>query len=578
MIPAHFADEPDGLVILDWSGWIHAAWHRSGPEGMAKDVAAQLFELLSSPTPPRLVRAVDAAAPTHRHALTEHLDPQRRYKAHRTKKPWDFYAISQRLDALVDELQIPTLWPADFGEQTWEADDAAATACARARGAGLPVLLLSRDKDWRQLVTDEGPRVLWWDGHEKVLDARGVVAEHGVSPEMLADWLALVGDTSDNVPGCDGLGPKGATTLLRAWSGIEALLAEAPLAAEQLTALAAELKVARRLRDNAKKKFAPFEALEADAKAKAEQLELWKLHAHAHAHTKRADVELSRRLVELRRDVPIDLDLAAACVGGWNVIRIRRALEDLGCGWLGRDLVAKPKRARSDGERARAADQGHGAGAAGARSPRGGEGADRRDPHGDGHAAGAAPVEHHDPRHGAWDAPSRGSRMEATPGSAAGPDRTVDDQAAAASNPAAGAQPARQAPATPAARPAPSPERDTGEGAADSGAEHERFAAWVGAALAAIASGEPWPKPTAAAADPEIRRAVTETALALCSLDRSQTPLGRAYAVEDLLDKKRVPTCHPAIRAAVIEELKRRGVADLGRKRWRARAEDHGDG
>jgi DNA polymerase-1 len=130
---------------------------------------------------------------------------------------------------IVDALQIPTLAPASFQPQTWEADAAAATAVRLARMAGLSVLLLSRDKDWRQNVTDEDPPVRWWSQLDrKLLDRAGFITEHGVPPELLGAWLALVGDASDNVPGVEGIGPAAATVLLPTWPGVDKLLAERP--------------------------------------------------------------------------------------------------------------------------------------------------------------------------------------------------------------------------------------------------------------------------------------------------------------------------------------------------------------
>jgi len=348
------------LTIVDWSGIVHAAWHERGPEGMAARVAGELLNLLKAPERDegfpveRLVLAVDQGLDTHRHALTAHLDAPKRYKAHRTKKPHIFWALYDRLTGLASTLRIPTLAPADFAPQTWEADDAAATACRRARETGLSVLLVSRDKDWRQLVADEAPRVTWWSPtDQKILDAAGVIGEHGVPPELLGEWLALVGDASDNVPGADGIGPKGATVLLRAWGSLTNLLALTPLGPEEVTAGTKALEKRRRELAAARKKFQPTGALETAVADAAHEADLWKLLGKLHAH--RAEVELSRQLVELRSDVPIELDLDEARVGGWDVREVRRVLDGLGCGWLGRQIDARPKMprrgARGDGDR-----------------------------------------------------------------------------------------------------------------------------------------------------------------------------------------------------------------------------------
>lgn len=344
MIPAFLQGVDDALVVLDWSGVTHSAWHRVGPEGLLRAVAADLLALVADPCPPRLVRAVDAGLPTHRHAMTEHLEPKARYKGQRVALPRDFYLLCDRLDRLVEELRIPTLWPANFEPQTWEADDAAAAACARARAAGLPVVLLSADKDWRQSVTDEAPRVTWWDGKAKALDVAGVIGEHGVPPALLGDWLALVGDTSDNVPGAEGLGPTKATALIKAWGTVEKMLATEPASPEALAEMEKALTTLRRERDKTKRAFGDTAEIERTIAAKKSERDLWTWHRSVHAL--RIDVELSRRLVALRADVAIDLDLDEALVGGWSVDRVRRALEDLGIGYLGREVQPRKKRGR----------------------------------------------------------------------------------------------------------------------------------------------------------------------------------------------------------------------------------------
>lgn len=338
------------LAIVDWSGIVHGAWHERGPEGMLGRAAGELLDLLAPPRDgdgyevPGVVLATDAGLPTHRHELTAALDAPRRYKANRTRKPREFWPMVERLDELARALRIPTLAPEGFAPQTWEADDSAATACRLARGAGLSVLLVSRDKDWRQNVTDTSPAVRWYSATDrKLLDAAGVIGEHGVPPELLADWLALVGDSSDNVPGVEGIGEEKATALLKAWPSVAAILAEAPLSADELTTMAKALGKVRRDRDKAKKAFADTTALEASVIYLAQDLARWK--AHAVVHARRAEAELSRKLVELRTDAPIAFDPDEALVGGWDVREVRDVLQRLGCGWLGKGLAPRPKRA-----------------------------------------------------------------------------------------------------------------------------------------------------------------------------------------------------------------------------------------
>ena len=112
------------------------------------------------------------------------------------------------------------MWPmVDF-----EADDAIATAAARC--AADPrvdqVRIAAVDKDMCQCVV--GTRVVRWDRwKDEILDEQGVIAKHGVLPGSIADWLGLVGDTADGIPGITGWGSKSAARVLMKWHAIEAI-------------------------------------------------------------------------------------------------------------------------------------------------------------------------------------------------------------------------------------------------------------------------------------------------------------------------------------------------------------------
>lgn len=112
------------------------------------------------------------------------------------------------------------VWPMiDF-----EADDAIATAAARcAQDARVDqVRIAAVDKDMCQCVI--GTRVVRWDRwKDEILDEQGVIAKHGVPPASIADWLGLVGDTADGIPGIKGWGSKSAAKVLMKWKAIEAI-------------------------------------------------------------------------------------------------------------------------------------------------------------------------------------------------------------------------------------------------------------------------------------------------------------------------------------------------------------------
>lgn len=108
----------------------------------------------------------------------------------------------------------------------YEADDALATAAARWQGEVEQVRILTPDKDLAQCI--RGRRVVQVDRlRQKVTDEEGVVERRGVSPKSIPDWLALVGDDADGIPGIPGFGEKGAAAVLSAFGHIEAIPREA---------------------------------------------------------------------------------------------------------------------------------------------------------------------------------------------------------------------------------------------------------------------------------------------------------------------------------------------------------------
>lgn len=141
---------------------------------------------------------------------------------------FDGYKTGEGLDPrLVAQFEIAERCAAALGLVVWpmiefEADDAIATAAARTAQDPrvTQVRIAAVDKDMCQCV--EGTRVVRWDRwKDEILDEPGVVAKHGVRPESIADWLALVGDTADGIPGIAGWGNKSAAKLLMKFTSIE---------------------------------------------------------------------------------------------------------------------------------------------------------------------------------------------------------------------------------------------------------------------------------------------------------------------------------------------------------------------
>jgi DNA polymerase-1 len=142
------------------------------------------------------------------------------YKANRAPMPEDLQSQLPWIRRLLAAYRIPTLELAGY-----EADDVLGTLSCRAAEAGYQVVLVSADKDLMQLVE---PRVsLYHTGRLKLYGPREVTEDFGVPPEKVADVLALMGDSIDNIPGVPGIGEKGAKNLIQEYGSLEDLLARA---------------------------------------------------------------------------------------------------------------------------------------------------------------------------------------------------------------------------------------------------------------------------------------------------------------------------------------------------------------
>lgn len=119
---------------------------------------------------------------------------------------------------------------AEFADDLYEADDLIGTLATVARAAGMSVTLVSRDKDLAQLIR---PRDMFWDYSESAeYGYDDIAARFGVQPERMADYLALRGDSVDNVPGVPGVGPKTAAALMARWPSLDELFEELHLLAD----------------------------------------------------------------------------------------------------------------------------------------------------------------------------------------------------------------------------------------------------------------------------------------------------------------------------------------------------------
>jgi DNA polymerase-1 len=210
------------LLLVDGHSNLYRAFYAiraplSAPDGTPTAAAygflRMFHKLLRELEPTHVAVAFDAGEETFRTRLDE------RYKAQRPPMPKDLAVQIPTTQEALEYLGVTVLAVPDV-----EADDVIGALASQAASAGSEVVIASTDKDLMQLVHD--PRVRMWHTRlERLLDEKGVEEVFGVPPERVVDVLALMGDSSDNVPGCPGIGEKGARQLIATWGNLDEVLA-----------------------------------------------------------------------------------------------------------------------------------------------------------------------------------------------------------------------------------------------------------------------------------------------------------------------------------------------------------------
>jgi DNA polymerase-1 len=227
------------------------------------------------------------------------------YKATRNKMPADLQVQLPRITQLVDAFRIPVITLADH-----EADDVIGTLATRAIDRDIEAIIVSGDKDFYQLLRPGICLLNPGRGGQAMIDEEWVDTSNakdrlGVAPEHVVDYLALIGDSSDNIPGAPGIGPKTAIQLIAKFGAVEAILSNA-----------------------------------ADVSNKRAR-EALQNHAE--------DVRLSKELVTIKCDLPVDLDLEALKTKDPDHTRLRQLFVELEFTTLVREFaapVAETKAAR----------------------------------------------------------------------------------------------------------------------------------------------------------------------------------------------------------------------------------------
>ena len=213
---------PRKLLLVDGSSYLYRAFHalpplsnsKGEPTGAVLGVLNMLNKLIKEESPARVAVVFDAPGRTFRDDLFD------QYKAHRTPMPDDLRSQVQPLLEAVEALGLPMLRIVGV-----EADDVIGTLATQAAHLGFDVLISTGDKDMCQLV---GPSIGLVNTMSNTrLDREGVKAKFDVLPEQIVDYLALVGDSSDNIPGVTGVGPKTAAKWLNQYHTLDSLIGHA---------------------------------------------------------------------------------------------------------------------------------------------------------------------------------------------------------------------------------------------------------------------------------------------------------------------------------------------------------------
>jgi len=210
------------LILIDGSSYLYRAYHalpplmssKNQPTGAIRGVISMINKiLLDHPNSPLGV-IFDAKGKTFRHEMYKD------YKANRPPMPEDLVVQIEPINQIIEALGIKLL-----SIKGVEADDVIGTLAKEASEAGLDTVISTGDKDMTQLV-NKHIKVVNTMSNE-LLDEKGVENKFGVKPELIIDYLALVGDTSDNVPGVEKVGPKTAVKWLTEYGSLDEIIKNA---------------------------------------------------------------------------------------------------------------------------------------------------------------------------------------------------------------------------------------------------------------------------------------------------------------------------------------------------------------
>lgn len=218
-------NQPQTVYLIDASVYVFRSWFslpdtltssQGKPVNAAYGFLRFITEFVERTQPSRMMFAFDSSLTT---SFRNEIFAD--YKSNRERPPQELKEQFELCRSLVSALGVKHLVHARY-----EADDLIATAAFNLRKLGLRSAIISADKDLTQIVEDQD---IWWNfpnsGH---LDSDGIYERFGVWPHQISDYLALVGDSVDNIPGVPGIGAKTAARILRVYPSLESIYENLP--------------------------------------------------------------------------------------------------------------------------------------------------------------------------------------------------------------------------------------------------------------------------------------------------------------------------------------------------------------
>ena len=209
------------LILVDGSSYLYRAFHAlppltasSGqPTGAIRGVVSMLRKMQADNLDSNIVVIFDAKGKTFRDEMFAE------YKSHRPPMPDDLREQIEPLHQCIQAMGLPMVVHPGV-----EADDVIGTLAVQAEARGESVIISTGDKDMAQLVSDQVTLVNTMSN--AIYDRGGVIEKFGVPPELIIDYLAIIGDSSDNIPGVPGVGPKSAVPMLQGLGDLDAIYAD----------------------------------------------------------------------------------------------------------------------------------------------------------------------------------------------------------------------------------------------------------------------------------------------------------------------------------------------------------------